>query len=315
MVGFPSAPQVSLAFPTILDHLQLQPFDFSKLIDAFVRLEPSLPRDLKRHLLTLQEFVLEALAWQRESSLYAAIAAAAAPGNNHQGNGSGGGGGGGRSSGARRVGHIQVGGGGGGGGGTAAAGAEGPPVSSPTSPRDALMRSLPATPTKRARSGKPTSLPRSTEATATPADDGSDALHAAAATATAFRESSDAHASHSSPPANEALEPPPGPGSAPAAALPPAGAGGGREAGGRPRAAEAVAPPAPVAGFLRRVLKLAALRLSGLVHRLDHAPLPHRDLVVQVRSSVWGEGGSRAGLCGGREGWSISWAACWGREG
>ena len=42
----------------------------SKLIEAFVRHEPTLPRELKHHLFSIEEKMLEALAWERGSSLF-----------------------------------------------------------------------------------------------------------------------------------------------------------------------------------------------------------------------------------------------------
>lgn len=70
-----------LSFPAVLDRLGVQAFDLHKLIAAFVRSEPSLPVETKRHLLHLEERICEAKAWAPGSSLYAALAAAVgAPG-------------------------------------------------------------------------------------------------------------------------------------------------------------------------------------------------------------------------------------------
>lgn len=62
--------QVSLTFPAVLERLQLKAFDLCKLIETFVRHEPSLPRELKRHMFSIEEKMLEALAWERGSSLF-----------------------------------------------------------------------------------------------------------------------------------------------------------------------------------------------------------------------------------------------------
>lgn len=48
-----------------------------KIIDPFVRYEPSAPRDLKRHLHSIEEKILESLAWERGSSLYPLLVMAA----------------------------------------------------------------------------------------------------------------------------------------------------------------------------------------------------------------------------------------------
>ena len=62
--------QVTLTFPAVLERLQLKAFDLCKLIETFVRHEPLLPRELKRHLFNIEEKMLEALAFERGSSLY-----------------------------------------------------------------------------------------------------------------------------------------------------------------------------------------------------------------------------------------------------
>ena len=93
---------------------------------------PRLCRDLKRHLLSVEERCLESLAWQRGSSLYAALAAAVGPaagtaapassqagqsegeqaagsqGSAGQGGGGGGGGGGGSGVTPRKRGHGEM---------------------------------------------------------------------------------------------------------------------------------------------------------------------------------------------------------------
>lgn len=73
-----SAAQVTLQFPAVLERLALPAFDLCKLVGPFVRHEPTLPRELRRHLFSIEERVLEALAWQRGSSLYPLLVAACA---------------------------------------------------------------------------------------------------------------------------------------------------------------------------------------------------------------------------------------------
>jgi retinoblastoma-like protein 1 len=45
-------------------------FDLSKVIENFVRHEESLPRELKRHLNSIEERILESMAWEKGSSMY-----------------------------------------------------------------------------------------------------------------------------------------------------------------------------------------------------------------------------------------------------
>ena len=62
--------QATHTFPAVLEKLELHAFDMCKIIDPFVRYEPSTPRDLKRHLHSIEEKIVESLAWERGSSLY-----------------------------------------------------------------------------------------------------------------------------------------------------------------------------------------------------------------------------------------------------
>lgn len=61
---------VILMFPAVLDRTGLTAFDMSKVIETFIRYEETLPRELKRHLNSLEERLLESMAWERGSSLY-----------------------------------------------------------------------------------------------------------------------------------------------------------------------------------------------------------------------------------------------------
>lgn len=69
---------MTLTFPAVLERLQLDAFDLCKLIETFVRHIPGLPRDLKRHLFSIEEKMLESLAWARGSSLYPKLVSACA---------------------------------------------------------------------------------------------------------------------------------------------------------------------------------------------------------------------------------------------
>ncbi|MCO5579860.1 hypothetical protein L7F22_033722 [Adiantum nelumboides] len=61
---------VSIAFPAVLDRMGITAFDLNKVIESFVRHEETLPRELKRHLNTVEERLLESLAWAKGSSMY-----------------------------------------------------------------------------------------------------------------------------------------------------------------------------------------------------------------------------------------------------
>lgn len=61
---------VTMLFPAVLERTGITPFDLSKVIESFIRHEESLPRELRRHLNSLEERLLESMVWERGSSLY-----------------------------------------------------------------------------------------------------------------------------------------------------------------------------------------------------------------------------------------------------
>eukprot|EP00250_Pteridium_aquilinum_P015746 c22740_g1_i1 orf=465-3686(-) len=61
---------VSLNFPAVLEPTGITAFDVWKVIESFVRHEDTLPRELKRHLNSIEEKILEKLAWEKGSSFY-----------------------------------------------------------------------------------------------------------------------------------------------------------------------------------------------------------------------------------------------------
>uniref|UniRef100_M8CF40 Retinoblastoma-associated protein A-box domain-containing protein n=1 Tax=Aegilops tauschii TaxID=37682 RepID=M8CF40_AEGTA len=67
---------VIMMFPAVLESTGLTAFDLSKIIENFVRHEESLPRELKRHLNSLEEQLLESMAWEKGSSLYNSLVVA-----------------------------------------------------------------------------------------------------------------------------------------------------------------------------------------------------------------------------------------------
>ncbi|XP_047325289.1 retinoblastoma-related protein [Impatiens glandulifera] len=61
---------VTMLFPAVLEKTGITAFDLSKVIESFIRHEESLPRELRRHLNSLEERLLESLVWEKGSSLY-----------------------------------------------------------------------------------------------------------------------------------------------------------------------------------------------------------------------------------------------------
>ncbi|OAY73417.1 Retinoblastoma-related protein [Ananas comosus] len=61
---------VVMMLPDVLRAVGLTAFDLSKVIESFVRHEETLPRELKRHLNSLEEQLLESKALEKGSSLY-----------------------------------------------------------------------------------------------------------------------------------------------------------------------------------------------------------------------------------------------------
>ncbi|XP_057866419.2 retinoblastoma-related protein isoform X3 [Cryptomeria japonica] len=61
---------VTMMFPAVLERAGITAFDLSKVIESFVRHEETLPRELKRHLNSLEERLLESMAWEKGSSIY-----------------------------------------------------------------------------------------------------------------------------------------------------------------------------------------------------------------------------------------------------
>jgi len=61
---------VTMMFPAVLERAGITAFDLSKVIESFVRHEETLPRELKRHLNSLEERLLESMAWEKGSYMY-----------------------------------------------------------------------------------------------------------------------------------------------------------------------------------------------------------------------------------------------------
>ncbi|NWH55975.1 RBL1 protein, partial [Geococcyx californianus] len=62
-------------FPWIIEVLDLKPFYFYKVIEVLIRSEEGLSRDMVKHLNSIEEQILESLAWTRDSALWNALQA------------------------------------------------------------------------------------------------------------------------------------------------------------------------------------------------------------------------------------------------
>ena len=61
---------------TVLERTGIIAFDLSKVIESFIRHEESLPRELRRHLNSLEERLLESMVWEKGSSMYNSLTVA-----------------------------------------------------------------------------------------------------------------------------------------------------------------------------------------------------------------------------------------------
>ncbi|NWS95929.1 RB protein, partial [Mionectes macconnelli] len=62
--------ETGLSFPWILNVFDLKAFDFYKVIESFIRAEPSLTREMIKHLERCEHQIMESLAWQSGSPLF-----------------------------------------------------------------------------------------------------------------------------------------------------------------------------------------------------------------------------------------------------
>nr|QYW07157.1 retinoblastoma-related protein 2 [Dimocarpus longan] len=67
---------VTMLFPAVLDRTGITAFDLSKVIESFIRHEETLPRELRRHLNSLEERLLESMVWEKGSSMYNSLTVA-----------------------------------------------------------------------------------------------------------------------------------------------------------------------------------------------------------------------------------------------
>ncbi|KAL4219927.1 Retinoblastoma-associated protein [Mactra antiquata] len=63
-------------FPWILQVFDLYAYDFYKVLESFIKAEPNLTREIVQHLTTIENRILDSIAWQPESPVHTAIDAA-----------------------------------------------------------------------------------------------------------------------------------------------------------------------------------------------------------------------------------------------
>ncbi|XP_037544032.1 retinoblastoma-associated protein [Nematolebias whitei] len=59
-----------VCFPWILNVFNLAAFDFFKVIESFIKAEPTLSKDIIKHLETCENLIMERIAWRKDSPLF-----------------------------------------------------------------------------------------------------------------------------------------------------------------------------------------------------------------------------------------------------
>nr|XP_057943789.1 retinoblastoma-associated protein [Doryrhamphus excisus] len=62
--------ETDMCFPWILDVLNLTAFDFYKVIESFIKADPTLSKDTVKHLETCENLIMERIAWRTGSPLF-----------------------------------------------------------------------------------------------------------------------------------------------------------------------------------------------------------------------------------------------------
>lgn len=62
--GASDSVESDLCFPWILDVFQLPAFDFYKVIESFIKAEPTLKHEMMKHLEQCEHVIMESLAWR-----------------------------------------------------------------------------------------------------------------------------------------------------------------------------------------------------------------------------------------------------------
>ncbi|XP_051537752.1 retinoblastoma-associated protein-like [Myxocyprinus asiaticus] len=68
--GASDSTETDLCFPWILDVFKLHAFDFYKVIESFIKAEPTLKHDIMKHLEHCEHVIMESLAWRADSPLF-----------------------------------------------------------------------------------------------------------------------------------------------------------------------------------------------------------------------------------------------------
>lgn len=68
--GASDSVESNLCFPWILSVFQLPAFDFYKVIESFIKAEPTLKHDMVKHLEQCEHVIMESLAWRTDSPLF-----------------------------------------------------------------------------------------------------------------------------------------------------------------------------------------------------------------------------------------------------
>ncbi|XP_040006252.1 retinoblastoma-associated protein [Xiphias gladius] len=62
--------ETDVCFPWILDVFNLAAFDFYKVIESFIKADPTMSKDIVKHLETCENLIMERIAWRRGSPLF-----------------------------------------------------------------------------------------------------------------------------------------------------------------------------------------------------------------------------------------------------
>ncbi|XP_072518823.1 retinoblastoma-associated protein [Salminus brasiliensis] len=68
--GGSESPETDLCFPWILNVFKLHAFDFYKVIESFIKAEPTLKHDMIEHLGRCEQQIMESIAWKADSPLF-----------------------------------------------------------------------------------------------------------------------------------------------------------------------------------------------------------------------------------------------------
>lgn len=65
--GGGDAAETNICFPWILDVVKLAAFDFYKVIESFIKADPTLSKDIVKHLEACENLIMERIAWRTVS--------------------------------------------------------------------------------------------------------------------------------------------------------------------------------------------------------------------------------------------------------